>query len=255
MERLIIQFDHKRRRTIAFVISIIATLGVIFLDLIWVIYNFSYNWSIYRKGINSFSNKNYLVAAELFSQIDSFKDSLSLGKLSIKKHIQKCNSNGCYTLGKINDAPIKWLVVNDDKEIKLLLSESALVIDCIHSSSKIPKQWKECDLYCKLQTDYKNQWFNEFEKEILFDDVSILTIEYARNVFSKMDIRQCTPIELYKGMLVQKGNAFWWLRRESNIISEKMPIVTAEGLISEQGLPVAQKGIAVRPVIKLKVTI
>ncbi len=84
--------------------------------------------------------------------------------------------------------------------------------------------------------------------------ISLLTVNEAISLLTNNEQRRCKPIQKFAKVLMNGGNAYWWLRSEENEEVMKMPFVTADGLVSEKGKSITTNNIAVRPIITVRMS-
>lgn len=205
----------------------------------------------YAKAQKYMYNGEHQLACDLFQQIGSYKDSQSLARQCFERYLQQCSSTGIFEIGKIGTVKIQWRKLQETTTTYTLISQSALICDCIHSDS-VPVAWQESDLHRKLNSDYKEAWFNDLEKAVFDAEIRILTQAEALCLFDSCEQRKCAPIHFMKNALSGDGNVYWWVCRDAFTKHVKFPFVTADGLVSEIGKSATATNIAVRPVITIR---
>lgn len=193
----------------------------------------------------------YQIACDLFRQLANYKDSQSLARQCFECYLQQRSFNGILEIGKIGTTKIQWLKLNESASTCTLVSKYALICDCIHSDS-VPITWQECDLYQKLNSIYKEAWFNDLEVDFLDAEIRILTLAETLTLLASIEERKCKPIHYMGDVLSSDGNVYWWTCRGNSEKHKKFPFVTAEGLVSEIGKSATATNIAVRPVITIR---
>lgn len=214
----------------------------------------SKKWNLetkYAKAQKYMYNGEHQLACDLFQQIANYKDSQSLARQCFERYLQQCSSTGIFEIGKIGTIKIQWLKLHENATMCTLISQPALICDCIHSDS-VPITWQESDLHQKLNSDYKEAWFNDLEKDVLDAEIRILTQAEALSLFNSSEQRKCMPIHFMKNALSGNGNVYWWICQDAFTKRAKFPFVTAEGLVSEIGKSATAADIAVRPVITIR---
>lgn len=214
----------------------------------------SKKWSLetkYAKAQKYLHNGEHQLAYDLFQQIANYKDSQSLARQCFERYMQQCSSTGIFEIGRIGTIKIQWRKLHENATTYTLISQPALICDCIHSDS-VPITWQESDLHRKLNSYYKAAWFNDLEKDVLAAEIRILTQAEVLSLLDSSEQRKCMPIHFMKQALSSNGNVYWWICRDTFTKHTKFPFVTAEGLVSEIGKAATATNIAVRPVITIR---
>lgn len=194
----------------------------------------------------------YQTASELFSYILDYKDCDTQAIHCFNEYLKQCNLSGIYEIGKIGEKPIQWKCIHKIGGCYVLLSQYALVADCINSDAK-PVTWECSELYKKLNSYYKKSWFSAIELRFLEQDITILSVDDLEDIYENSRQRRCKAITRLDRVLVSsKGYVYWWIYNKKNLEAVKMPFVTSEGLISEMGKSVVSKDLAVRPIIVIR---
>lgn len=214
----------------------------------------SMKWSLatkYSRARKYMEKGEHQIACDLFQQLTDYKDSQSLAKQCFENYLQQCIATGIFEIGKIGTLKIQWLKIQENADTCTLLSQYALISGGIHSDSA-PITWQESELHQKLNSIYKEAWFNNLELNFLDAEIRILTLPEVLSLFTSGDQRKCKPIQYMGDVLSSNGNVYWWTCRDKSTRHTKFPFVTAEGLVSETGKSATATNIAVRPVITIR---
>ena len=190
--------------------------------------------------------------AGLYGTILDYKDSADRGKRCYRDYLQKCTESGKFEIGRIQGEPILWGCISRTEIKYRLLSGSVLKAECIHAAQE-PVSWKNSDLYKKLNSVYRQEWFSTIEQGFLKGEVNLLTKEEAKQISKNKERMRCKSAGGSGNILTGSGCVYWWIRNEDERETARMPFVTGEGLISERGMWNTAENIGVRPVITIKV--
>ena len=165
---------------------------------------------------------------------------------------------------KNENALIEWLVLKNDGSKALLISKYALDCQQYHTS-RIFGTWENCTLRKWLNGAFFNNAFSvEEQKQILSttvtttdystvntkDRVFLLSIAEAQKYFGSNSVRQCQGTVYCFAQSAYKagnGDCDWWLRSSNR--SGYTAYVDDDGRIYENGTPVDNDDIAVRPAL------
>lgn len=165
---------------------------------------------------------------------------------------------------KNENALIEWLVLKNDGSKALLISKYALDCQQYHTS-RIFGTWENCTLRKWLNGAFFNNAFSvEEQKQILSttvtttdystvntkDRVFLLSIAEAQKYFGSDSVRQCQGTVYCFAQSAYKagnGDCDWWLRSSNR--SGYTAYVDDDGRIYENGTPVDNDNIAVRPAL------
>lgn len=167
---------------------------------------------------------------------------------------------------------IEWIVL-EQKEDRLLLI-SRFCIDCkpYHSSLE-PVTWETSSLRKWLNHDFIDKAFSEDEQSRILtvknknpdhtlaetssgrdtdDQVFILTMEEAKELFSSYSSRQAKPTAyaIAQGAYVNPDNQMtWWWLRTTSWLTDHVTFATSGGDVSVEGREVNRQDAGIRPVM------
>lgn len=190
--------------------------------------------------------------AYLYGTILDYKDSADLGKSCLRDYLQKCTESGKFEIGRIHGESILWECISRKETEYRLLCGAVLKAECIHAAPD-PVSWKNSDLYKKLNSVYRQEWFSTIEQGFLKGEVDLLTMEEAKQISKNKERMRCKSAGGSGDILTGSGCVYWWIRNEDGRETARSPFVTGEGLISEKGMWNTAGNIGVRPVITIKV--
>ena len=163
---------------------------------------------------------------------------------------------------------VSWIVIDKDAGSALLISEKGLAGSYYHQKhAKV--SWSDCDLKREINSGKFAGIFSRYELQDMIpidgDMISLLTVREADSFFAKDEERELmiTPVAKAQGTNINdmsKHNywdyssnktSWWWLRPDDDIASLTAPIVTVDGIISEDEKYVNKPGGAIRPVIRV----
>lgn len=245
--------SHEEWRTKVFLYVVIVFAVIITLvDLFWIIKEQKKLNQVYKNAVTYKQQGKFKAAMDLFSQLPSYKDGNEQADWCYEKYINQCVKKEKIEFGMSDGCPIPWIIVRKSDQEITLVAEKTLITEPIHAEDK-GIVWEESELYAELNLKYKENWFSDTEKKYIASPVSLLKIGEVQEFFSNSKIRKCKSIKEKENVLSINGYVYWWLLWDDNRISNKMPFVTSEGLISEIGKKVTAEGIAVRPVLKIRI--
>ncbi|MCF2569367.1 hypothetical protein I6E09_09355 [Mediterraneibacter glycyrrhizinilyticus] len=188
----------------------------------------------------------------VYGTVLDYKDSADRGKSCFRDYLQKCAESGKFEIGRIHGESILWECISRKETEYRLLCGAVLKAECIHAAPE-PVSWKNSDLYKKLNSAYRQEWFSTIEQGFLKGEVDLLTKEEAKQISKNKECMRCKSAGGPGDILTGSGCVYWWIRNEEERETARMPFVTGEGLISERGMWNTAENIGVRPVITIKV--
>lgn len=251
--RFVIQKETYRRHCLVWGGLSVLSIVVLSINGSWLLSRYGKKKRKYSQGKRDFELGEYLRAFELLSEIVDYKDCEALAKKALTEHLRDCRQSGVYTLGRIGKNALQWKYMQEEEGNLVLLAQYALTVECINSEGG-PVEWERSELYARLNSYYKTIWFNKRIRELLSIKISLLTVNEAISFLTNSEERRCKPIQKFPKVLMNGGNAYWWLRSEENEEVMKMPFVTADGLVSEKGKSITTNNIAVRPIITVRMS-
>ena len=241
----------------------------------------------YRKAGELCKSGKYDEAYAIYLTIPEYKNVSEILKTDKNLLRVKFKAGNSITLGNYpqtkagdDNAPIEWVVLENDGETALLISRYAL--DCKPYNEKDEATtWEQCTLRSWLNNEFFNKAFSAEEKQsILQSDVSadenpkystnpgnatkdmvfLLSVVEANKYFESDDARMCAPT----GYAIQQGahtsnsnkvegrKACWWWLRSPGIKRDYAAIVISDGSIYDYGSYVYRSSCAVRPCVRVR---
>lgn len=204
---------------------------------------------LYGKGVSFFEEECYWESYKLLCECADYKNSEAFLKKSINTLLMEGRKTGILWLGECMGNTIQWHKMKEEHGNIYFLSANALAVDRIHIDTKLDK-WEDSELSKKINSVYKEKWFGKNIDGYLEMDISIPEIEAIKELYPLSQQRKCENSYKIEGALMSAGHVYWWLKSCQQ--SEKMPFVTADGLISEKGKLLTDTNIALRPMIKIR---
>lgn len=243
--------EQSRRKKVSIIIIVVLISMIISINSFRFFYETIRKKRIYSKGKKLFERKDYWEAYTVLSKIHEVKEADQLIRESLNLIIDSAEVENMINMGAYLDEKLSWLKVENDNESIILLSEKALFSSVINDEHDM--EWKNSKLYKELNTVYKNQWFGDIIDNYINIEISLPKISDIKTLFPDNEHRKCKGISKMDSVLISDGNVYWWLLDEN--ATERMPFVTAEGLVSERGRLIDTDDIAVRPTIIIRNTI
>lgn len=243
--------EQSRRKRVSIIIIVVLISMIISINSFRFFYETIRKNRIYSKGKKLFERKDYWEAYTVLSKIHEVKEADQLIRESLNLIINSAEVENMINMGAYLDEKLSWLKVESDNESIILLSEKALFSSVINDERDM--EWKNSKLYKELNTVYKNQWFGDIIDNYINIEISLPKISDIKTLFPDNEHRKCKGISKMDSVLISDGNVYWWLLDEN--ATERMPFVTAEGLVSERGRLIDTDDIAVRPTIIIRNTI
>lgn len=243
--------EQSRRKRVSIIIIVVLISMIISINSFRFFYETIRKNRIYSKGKKLFERKDYWEAYTVLSKIHEVKEADQLIRGSLNLIINSAEVENMINMGAYLDEKLSWLKVESDNESIILLSEKALFSSVINDERDM--EWKNSKLYKELNTVYKNQWFGDIIDNYINIEISLPKISDIKTLFPDNEHRKCKGISKMDSVLISDGNVYWWLLDEN--ATERMPFVTAEGLVSERGRLIDTDDIAVRPTIIIRNTI
>lgn len=249
--RFLVETAHRQRTTIArwmlFVyVQLLLTANV------FLLYGKKLSqYPKYRHGKKQMHQGQYQQACELFAQAPAIDDASVLEAQCLAAYLRECAPKELFEIGRIDGKRIPWRLIGETDNTWVLLSEFALITECVHSES-VPICWENSTLCQKLNESCKEVWFSKGEVALLEKELSILSLSDVYRLFSHSEDRKCQPFSRLDHVLSGGGYIYWWVRRDDSEPARKMPFVTSEGLVSEIGKFATADNIAVRPVMEVR---
>lgn len=243
--------EQSRRKRVSIIIIVVLISMIISINSFHFFYETIRKNRIYSKGKKLFERKDYWEAYTVLSKIHEVKEADQLIRESLNLIINSAEVENMINMGAYLDEKLSWLKVENDNESIILLSEKALFSSVINDERDM--EWKNSKLYKELNTVYKNQWFGDIIDNYINIEISLPKIIDIKTLCPDNEHRKCKGISKMDSVLISDGNVYWWLLDEN--ATERMPFVTAEGLVSERGRLIDTDDIAVRPTIIIRNTI
>lgn len=243
--------EQSRRKRASIIIIVVLISMIISINSFHFFYETIRKNRIYSKGKKLFERKDYWEAYTVLSKIHEVKEADQLIRESLNLIINSAEVENMINMGAYLDEKLSWLKVENDNESIILLSEKALFSSVINDERDM--EWKNSKLYKELNTVYKNQWFGDIIDNYINIEISLPKISDIKTLCPDNEHRKCKGISKMDSVLISDGNVYWWLLDEN--ATERMPFVTAEGLVSERGRLIDTDDIAVRPTIIIRNTI
>lgn len=243
--------EQSRRKKVSIIIIVVLISMIISINSFRFFYETIRKKRIYSKGKKLFERKDYWEAYTVLSKIHEVKEADQLIRESLNLIIDSAEVENMINMGAYLDEKLSWLKVENDNESIILLAEKALFSSVINDERDM--EWKNSKLYKELNTVYKNQWFGDIIDNYINIEISLPKISDIKTLFPDNEHRKCKGISKMDSVLISDGNVYWWLLDEN--ATERMPFVTAEGLVSERGRLIDTDDIAVRPTIIIRNTI
>ncbi len=246
------QAENSRRHLIRDIVTIVLVTGFILINATWLFWINISRHIRYRQAEVLKEAGAYSGAYNGFLAILNYKDGFAQARLCLIESLQQYGVGTSLQFGIFDGTPISWKVIDVTTEGYLVLSEYALLVDCIDSSN-VAVSWETSEMYKKLNGSCKNAWFNSVEQSVLGQEISIMTMDHVRQILPLCEQRQCQALRCSNDVLSCDGKVYWWICKERSVPVYKMPFISSDGVISETGKIVTANNIAVRPVLEIRI--